>query len=160
MPQETRYYYRMQRIDKPGYNERDLENDPEWAGLRYLKAEGINTIGKSKNVYTEEYADSDRKRVYLPPDDNYTNESTVITMTFVVIGPEERRTATIDNFYEYIRKGVHRYWDNARNKEFDFIVTDEIKVSDEKWHGSQPYVEITVNLQNLNGRTRPHSNQN
>ena len=46
MPQETRYYYRMQRIDQPGYNERDLENDPEWAGLRYLKAVGINDIGK------------------------------------------------------------------------------------------------------------------
>lgn len=148
----------MQRIDLPGYTERDLENDPEWAGLRYYKAEGINDIGKAKNVYTEEYADSDRKRVYLPPDDNYANEATVVTMTFLVIGDAERRQVTIDNFFEYVRKGVHRYWDNARNKEFDFIVTDEIKVSDEKWHGSNPYVEITLKLQNLNGKTRNYKN--
>jgi hypothetical protein len=40
--------------------------------------------------------------------------------------------------------------------EFDFIVTDEIKVSDEKWHGSTPYVEIQVPMQNLNGETREH----
>ena len=92
--------------------------------------------------------------MYLPPDGNYTNESTVISMTFLVIGPEDRRTATIDNFYEYVRKGVHRYWDNARNKEFDFIVTDEIKVSDEKWVGSQPYVELEIKMKNLNGKTR------
>lgn len=148
----------MQRIDLPGYTEMDLENEPKWAGLRYYKAEGIDDIGKAKNVYTEEYADSDRKRVYLPPDDNYANEATVVTMTFLVIGDAERRQTTIDNFFEYVRKGVHRYWDNARNKEFDFIVTDEIKVSDEKWHGSNPYVEITLKLQNLNGKTRNYKN--
>lgn len=157
MAQERIKYY-MQRLDDNVRNIIDLEDDPDYVGLRYLKAEGMNDVGKSKNIYTEGYADSDRLRVYLPPDGNYANEATVVTMTFVVIGAPDRRQATINNFYEYVRKGVHRYWDTARNREFDFVVTEELTISDEKWHGSQPYVEITLKMQNLNGCTRPHSN--
>lgn len=154
---QKRIKYCMQRVDLPGQTEIDLENDPDYVGLKYMQAKGINTVGESKNVYTEQYADSDRLRAYLPPDGNYANKATVITMTFLVIGSAKRRQATIDNLYEYVRKGVHRYWDTARNREFDFIVTDEIDVSDEKWYGSQPYVEITLKMQNLNGSTRPYT---
>jgi len=151
-----RYRYIMQRIDQPGYVEMDLENEPAWIGLRYEKAIGLYDIGKSKNIYTEEYADSDRKRVYLPPDNNYANEGTVVTMTFVIIGDAETRHKTITNFSDYLRVGIHRYYDTARYAEFDFVVTEDIKVSEEKWHGSQPYVELEVRMQNLNGSTRPH----
>ena len=143
----------MQRIDVVGYNIIDIEDE---YGVLYMRAEGMNDIGKSKNVYTEGYADSDRLRAYLPPDGNYTNEATKITMHFLVVGDEASRQATIQDFETYVREGIHRYWDDARNLEFDFIVTDEIKVSDEKWHGSSPYVEIAVPMQNLNGHTRPH----
>lgn len=151
----SEYNHYMQRIDIPSQNPIDIEE--EFVGLLYMQADGINDIGKSKNVYTEEYADSDRKRYYLPPDGNYANEGTKITMKFLVIGTPKERQNTIDKFYDYIRKGVHLYWDTARNREFEFIVQDEIKQSDERWHGSRPYVEITVTMQNLNGSTRPHS---
>ncbi|MBO7381913.1 MAG: hypothetical protein J6U03_00895 [Muribaculaceae bacterium] len=60
------------------------------------------------------------------------------------------------NFEDYVRTGAHSYYDDARYLEFDFIVTEDIKVSDEKWHGSQPYVELEVRMQNLNGKTRVH----
>lgn len=154
MGRSSQYNHYMQRIDITGQNIIDIEEN--FRGLLYEEAEGINTVGKTKNVYTEEYADSDRKRVYLPDDDNYTNESTQITMKFLVVGTDIERGRIIQRFYNYVRKGIHRYWDTARNREFDFIVTDEIKVSEERWHGSQPYAEITVVLQNLNGSTREH----
>ena len=144
----------MQRTDVVGYNIIDIEE--EFDGLLYMRAEGMNDIGKSKNVYTEGYADSDRLRVHLPPDGNYTNDATKITMHFLVVGAAAQRQATIRSFENYVREGIHRYWDDARNLEFDFIVQDEIKVSDEKWHGSSPYVEIEVVMQNLNGKTREH----
>ena len=144
----------MQRTDVVGYNIIDIEE--EFDGLLYMRAEGMNDIGKSKNVYTEGYADSDRLRVHLPPDGNYTNDATKITMHFLVVGDAAQRQATIRAFENYVREGIHCYWDDARNLEFDFIVQDEIKVSDEKWHGSSPYVEIAVPMQNLNGKTREH----
>lgn len=151
MNKSSQYIHRMQRIDILGQAEIDIEET--FKGLRYLKATGLYDIGKSKNIYTEEYADSDKLRVYMPPDNNYTNEATVITMTFLVIGDPKTRQTTIKEFTDYIRKGVIRYYDTARYAQFDFVIIDEIKVSDERWHGSQPYVEIQIPMQNLNGKT-------
>ena len=155
MGRSSQYNHYMQRIDITGQIPIDIEE--YFPGLLYEQAEGINDIGKSKNVYTEEYADSDRTRYYLPADNNYANEGTKITMKFLIVGNPVERQNTIDNFYNYVRKGVHRYWDTARKREFDFVVQDEIKQSDERWHGSQPYVEISVTMQNLNGSTKPHN---
>lgn len=151
MGKSSEYKYYMQRTDISGQSAIDIEN--YFGNIRYLKAEGMNSVGKSKNIYTETYADSDRLRVYLPPDGEYTNEATTITMTFLVVGDAVTRQSTLDEFLSYIREGVHKYWDTARNREFEFIVIDEIKVSDEKWHGSQPYVEVQIPMQNLNGKT-------
>ena len=154
MAKSSQYTHYMQRVDIENQPTYDIEE--QFSGLLYMKADGMNDIGKSKNVYTETYADSDRLRVYLPNNGNYTNEATKITMHFLVVGEEAQRQATLRNFYNYIREGVHRYWDDARNLEFDFVVQDEIKVSDERWHGSSPYVEIQIQMQNLNGKTTEH----
>ncbi|MBO4785923.1 MAG: hypothetical protein J5510_02545 [Prevotella sp.] len=155
MGKSSQYNHYIQRIDIANQSVINIEEEKSFAGLLYMRAEGMNDIGKPKDVYTEDYADSDRLRVYLPEDANYTNEATKITMHFLVVGDAAQRQTTIKNFFNYVRVGTHRYKDDARNLEFDFIVTDELKVSDEKWHGSQPYVEIAVTMQNLNGKTRP-----
>lgn len=156
------YTHKMQRIDKTGYNVIDIED--EFQGLIYLNAKGMNDVGKAKNIYTETYADSDDLRVYVPESDtvfengrevdSYTNEATVITMSFAVVGDAYMRQLVIDRFESYLRHGVHLYKDNARNREFRFVVQDEIKVSDEKWHGNTPYIILEVPMQNLNGKTR------
>ena len=125
---------------------KDLEVD--FSALRYSKAEGINNIGKPR-VYTETYADSDRLRVYVP--EVVTNEATKVTFTFYFFG--DNRQTIFDEFNEYIRNGVHRYWDTARNKYFDFILADEVNISGEKWYGATPYFEVKYAVQNLNGRT-------
>lgn len=159
MSKSSQYNHYMQRIDIDGQSAINIETYSKFVGLLYMRADGMNDIGKAKNIYTETYADSDALRVYTPSDSvgDYTNEATKITMHFLVVGDASKRQATIKNFFDYVRLGVHRYWDDARNLEFDFIVTDELKVSDEKWHGDKPYVEIAVTMQNLNGRTRPHT---
>lgn len=155
MGKSSKYNHYMQRTDVSGAPIYNIET--QFNGLLYMKADGMNDIGKSKNVYTEDYADSDRLRVHLPNDGVYTNEATKVTMHFLVVGTDAQRQTTIRDFEEYVRKGIHKYWDDARNLEFDFIVTDEIKVSDERWHGNMPYVEISVPMQNLNGKTSPHT---
>lgn len=157
MARSSPYHHYIQRIDICGQDPIDLEDWANCPGLRYMKAEGIHDIGESKNIYIEEYADSDRLRVYLPPDNNYTHKSTTVTMTFVIIGDAESRMATLENFLDEITKGVHCYWDDARNREFDFVVTDDVKISEERWHGNQPYAEISIPMKNLNGSTRPHT---
>lgn len=157
MPKSSPYTHWMQRVDVA--NDEPIDIEEAFPNIRYMKAEGLNDIGKSKNIYTEEYADSDQKRLYLPDGDtdNYTNESTTITMSFLAIGDAATRQQTLQSFFDYIRVGVHRYWDDARNRVFDFIVTGEIKIGDEKWHGDDPYVEVAIPLQNIYGKTFPNS---
>jgi hypothetical protein len=157
MSRTKRYHYYFKRIDVDSQAQRDVENDSSWAGLKYMRADGLYDMGKSKNIYTEGYADIDRLRVSLPSNGVYANEATKITMHFLIVGKASSRTSTLRSLETYLREGIHTYWDTARNLEFDFIVQDEIKQSDEKWYGDIPYVEIAVPMQNLNGRVREHT---
>lgn len=170
MGKSSQYNHYMQRVDIANQSAINIEEYSGFSGLLYMKADGMNDVGKAKNIYTETYADSDSLRVSLPKHrynninihsvSDIANEATKITMHFLVVGDAAQRQATIRSFENYVREGIHRYWDDARNLEFDFIVQDEIKVSDEKWHGSSPYVEIAVVMHNLNGKTKPHTTVN
>lgn len=126
----------------------DLENYPDFEGLRYSKADGLDKVG-SPRVYTEKYADSDRLRVHMP--DNLTNESTTVEFTFFFVG--ENRRASYHNFVEYVRSGFRRYYDSARKKYLYFFVNSEIAPATERWFGSVPYLELKLTVQNIFGRT-------
>lgn len=143
------YKFYMQECTKDGVligTQRDLEID--FDGLRYAKCEGIDAFGKPR-IYTESYADSDNLRVYIP--DELTNDATKITFTFYFVG--DNRQKTYYEFVDYVRNGYHVYHDTARNKKFIFVVVDEIKPATEVWHGSTPYMELKLQVQNLNGKT-------
>ena len=126
---------------------KDLEADFE--GLKYLRCEGIETIGAAKNIYEEKYSDSDTIRSYVPKE--ITNESTVITLSLVFIG--ENRHNIRDTFNEYIRSGYSKYWDTARNKWFIFYIKDELPIGESMWIGSEPYLRCDYKLQNIYGKT-------
>lgn len=145
---EYRFY--MQEVTTNGElvegTKKDLEID--FDGLRYKQAKGINNIGKAR-IYTETYADSDRMRVYVPKD--VTNDPTVVTFTFYFFG--ENRQKAYDDFNSYIRNGIHRYWDTARNKYFDFVLENEVSIGEEQWYGATPFFAVDYKVQNLNGKT-------
>lgn len=144
------YSFYMQEVSTDGElkigTKKNLEVDFE--GLRYKQAKGINTIGKAR-IYTEKYADSDRMRVYVP--ETVTNDPTIVTFTFYFFG--ENRQKAFDAFNDYIRNGIHRYWDTARNKYFDFVLENEIAIGEEQWYGATPFFAVDYKVQNLNGRT-------
>ena len=94
----------------------DLEN--HYAGLKYSKLTGTNDKGKTKNIYTEKYADGDRLRVYIPELAQY--EATTMTLTLYFFG--EDRQQVFNEFANEIKTGIHRYWDTARHQYFDFFV--------------------------------------
>lgn len=147
------YKFYMQEVTKENdeyieveNTQKDLEND--FVGLKYAKCEGIDKMGKPR-IYTESYADSDRLRAYVP--NELTNDATNITFTFYFVGNQRRETYY--NFIEYVRQGIHAYWDNVRNRKFYFVVASEIKPASEMWYGSSPYLELNLQVQNLNGKT-------
>lgn len=149
---EMGIYFYMQATDskgKPlsGAPIKDLESDFE--GLRYSKAKGLNDKGRIKNTYSENYADSDRLRVYFP--DKPKREATTVTFTFYFTG--ENRYAVFDEFVKYVSGGFRAFWDTKRKKKLIFYAPEEVEVADEMWHGSTPYLSLDLMVQNVFGET-------
>lgn len=124
---------------------KDLEQD--FDGLKYSKLDGLNAVGKAKNIVVETHANATYDRVYVP--DKVVHSSTTLTLTLYFFG--ENRQEVFKEFKDYITKGVHRYWDTARNAWFDFYVQDELKPSDEKWYAGRPYFKVDVKMNNIYG---------
>ena len=149
---EMGIYFYMQATDgkgKPlaGAPIKDLESDFE--GLLYSKAKGLNDKGKIKNSYSENYADSDRLRVYFPEEP--TREATTVTFTFIFTG--ENRYAVFDAFVKYVSGGFRAFWDTKRKKRLVFYAPEDVKVAEEKWYGLTPYLSLDLKVQNIFGRT-------
>jgi hypothetical protein len=146
----VKYFFYLQAVNKNGVPleaERSIED--AFDGLRYLRADGIDIIGKPKNIYTEVYADSDTLRTHVP--ETILNEATTITLTLAFIGPNRHQTR--DAFNEYIRNGYHRYRDTFRNRAFIFFVQDIIEPKEEQFIGSEPYIQVEYKLSNIKGNT-------
>jgi hypothetical protein len=126
---------------------KNLEEDFE--GLRYSKCVGLNTYGKVQNIHKETFAEKDGIRTYVP--DVLTNADTTITLTLYFFG--ENRQRTYDAFNKFISKGYNKYFDDARNKSFIFIVDKEIKVKEENWYKGMPYLAVDYSLTNIQGKT-------
>ena len=145
----------MQKCSKDGTlisgTKKDLEVDFE--GLRYMEAKGISKIGKAKNVYTEQYADSDTLRTWHPSEigEETTHEATTIQLKLLFYGDNRRNV--YESFNDYIMDGYHTYWDTLRNKKFVFMVIEPSEPSDDILKGGVPYIICTWTLQNLKGKT-------
>lgn len=145
----------MQKCTKQGVliggTKKDLEND--FVNLRYMEAKGIERIGKAKNIYTEQYADSETLRTWHPSEngEETTHEATVVELKLLFYG--EHRRESYDEFNKYIRDGYLMYWDTLRGKKFMFMVIDSIDPSDDNFKGGTPYITCVWKLQNLKGYT-------
>lgn len=145
------YKFYLRGVDKDGsFNEdkaKDLEED--FDGLRYIRCTGIDEIGKAKNIYTETYSDADKVRTFIP--NEIKSAETDIELTLCFFGTNCR--AVCDSFTNYIRNGLHRYYDTARNKYFDFYVDDVITPSKENYKVNIPHIEISYKLKNIYGKS-------
>lgn len=130
-----------------------IDIEQKYSGLKYISAKGLFDKGKPKNRYTEVFADSDKLRVWVGAD--IRREATEIDFTFAFVG--ENRIATLDSFYDFLScKGEENvktvdYWDNIRKKWAKMVLLDEFTTKEEKWYGSEPYIELTVKMQNIYG---------
>lgn len=146
---DIKYY--IQRVDISNQNAVSLEDD--FTNIRFLEISGLNSVGASKAIYTESYAESDRLRVYIPSDGENTHEATSITLKLLIFGNEKERNMSYREFVNYITNGIHSYWDTKNEIKFDFVVKDEIVVVEEDYSNIPPYMIIEIKLQNLNGKS-------
>lgn len=151
----------MAKCDKSGNILQDENNKPivknlmqDFEGLVYSQCTGLETIGAAKNIYTEDFADSGVTRVYMP--NTIQNKPTTIKLTLFFTGPKRRTTRNL--FNQFIRVGYTKYWDDARKRTFQFYITQELPVGEEKWNGSLPYLKCEYQLENIKGYTEYSEN--
>lgn len=110
MSNEHGYKFFLQECDKKGEvldgtTPKNIEEDfnmEDNSGLvKYKECKGLNTTG-SANIYTEQYADSDRLRVHVP--EKLTHKQTTVTLTLYFIG--ENRYKCYDEFNAYLKESI------------------------------------------------------
>lgn len=142
------YKFYMSRYDKASESwEEEVELTEKFKGLIYCQCEGIMDFGAIKNLYTEEYAEADTLRVYLP--ENPKREATDIKLTVVFNG--QNRRDVFDSFVEYITGKQLKYWDNVRNREVEMIQSEKISVDEDIIYGSSPYIAVEFAFTNVKG---------
>lgn len=135
----------MQRVDIEDQPQLSLEGS--FPGLKYVESSGISEIGKPKNQYTENYADSNELRTYIP--DSVCNDSREVALTLLFIGDDRRLVYQM--FMEYISAGVHRYTDNVRGMYVDLLLTDAVEISEDIFNGSVYYITSKFKFKTTSG---------
>lgn len=148
-----KYEFYMQRyVD--GVWEAPVSLENKFKGLKYMRCIGISDKGNIKNIYTEDYAEADNLRVYVPKEPK--RESTELEFEFAFLG--ENRRDLYDQFVDWCTGHKIKYWDTFRNREVDMILVDGIKIddSDDKSTGDTKYIVVKIKFKNINGQTKKH----
>ena len=139
---DVRFYMKRSGVD-------DVYIDLEayFKGMRYSKCDGLETLGKPKNIYTESYSDSDTLRVYIPR--KVTREATTVTITFYFLG--EGRHGIYDRFNAFLKGNRIYYYDTARQRLAYLVLMDSTSPKEDVYRGSTPYMAVDYKFQNLWG---------
>lgn len=142
------YKFYIQQINKDNSIglQKDLEKD--FVGLKYIKLEGIDNYGKPR-IYTENYADSNDLRVYIPS--NMTRDNPELTLTVAFVG--ENRRNTYHEFINFISGRKLIYYDTCRNRKVNMVLLNEVSINEDKLIGSTPYIEVSIRFKNLSDKS-------
>lgn len=149
------YKFYLRGVNKNGTlngNDEPKDLEENFNGLRYIRCTGIDEIGKAKNIYTETYSDADKVRTFIPNEIKNAETDIELTLCFFSTDGGDCR-AVCDSFTDYIRNGLHRYYDTARKKYFDFYMEDAVTLSKEYYKVNIPHIEISYKLKNIYGKS-------
>lgn len=143
-------FYMSRWIDNAWETQVSLED--YFSGMKYISCEGLSTKGKIKNIYTENFAEVDDLRVYMP--ETVVRENTDIEFVFGF--EKENRRDTFDSFVDWVSGYKIKYWDTARNRELEMVLIDKIEVDEDILLGSSPFITVNFKFKNLKGSTKKH----
>lgn len=143
-------FYMSRWIDNDWESQVSLED--YFSGMKYVSCEGLSTKGKIKNIYTENYAEVEDLRVYMP--ETAVRENTDIEFVFGF--ERENRRDTFDSFVDWVSGKKIKYWDTARNREVEMILIDKVEVDEDILLGSSPFITVNFKFKNLKGSTKKH----
>lgn len=122
---------------------------------RFMKMSGA-TVPAVKNVYSEDYAEQDGLRMWVPDPADITYKDSEITITLRWRSDEcgDVEEAS-DNFFNYVTGQKLEWYDTFRNKYWQLILTDTPSVQFEDLHSPLQYKVVDYKFTNYGGR--PHT---
>lgn len=119
-------------------------------GILYASANGLESKGKIKNVYTEEYPEADGVRVLHPADigEEPTRAATNVELGVIFTGDARR-----DNYqaiYDVLKNSRVYFWDSWREKLALLVMVDATEPDEDVIKGNC-YVRVTFKMQNIWG---------
>lgn len=144
-------FYMSRWIDNAWETQVSLED--YFSGMKYISCEGLSTKGKIKNIYTENFAEVEDLRVYMP--ETVVRENTDIEFVFGF--EKENRRDTFDSFVDWVSGYKIKYWDTARNRELEMVLIDKVEVDEDILLGSSPFITVNFKFKNLKGSTKKHA---
>ena len=143
-------FYMSRWIDNAWETQVSLED--YFSGMKYISCEGLSNRGKIKNIYTENFAEFEDLRVYMP--ETVVRENTDIEFVFGF--EKENRRDTFDSFVDWVSGYKIKYWDTARNRELEMVLIDKVEVDEDILIGSSPFITVNFKFKNLKGSTKKH----
>lgn len=143
----SRYKVYMTRYAGTTWEE-PVDLEASYKGLFYYKCTGLNAKGEPR-VYTEEYAEKDGVRVFIP--DNTTRKSTEIVLELLFKGDD--RQTVFQSFCDYITGRKLRFWDTERKRMAEMFLSGAVSVSEESISGTTPFFIASFTFTTYNGTT-------
>ena len=128
--------------------ETPIDLEATFAGLFYYKCEGLNTKGEPR-AYTEEYAEAEQLRIWLP--ENVTRKPTDVVLQLLF--KDDARQTSFDAFVDYVSGKRVRFWDSVRKRQAEMYLSGAVEVSEEALYGSTPYFVAKFPFTCLSGST-------
>lgn len=146
---DYKFYIAVKRKGEPIYGDY-VSIEEYFEGMRYKKCEGIDEVGKPKNIYTETYAEADTMRVWLPNEVVFDN--TDIEFEFLFIG--ENCYETYRQFLEYVSNCYVKYYDTYRNMEVEMVLMNSTSPSEIRLYGDNKYILSSFKFKNIGGKAK------
>ena len=151
MPNLPDYKFYMSRWRNNQWEEA-VSLEDYFLGMKYISCKGLSDKGKISNIYTENYAEVEDLRLYMP--EVVVRENTDIEFEFGF--EKENRRDIYDNFVSWVSGYKIKYWDTCRNREVEMVLIDKVEVDEDLLIGSSPYIIIPFKFKNLKGQTIKH----
>lgn len=140
------FLFYMIRYGENGAVWRNPESD--FPGLRYKECTGLNAYGEPKNVYSEDFAETNKADVYVSGDRAY--KQTTINLTLLFLENDDKDDSSYHDFLEFVSGCKIAYRDTARNRKVLMYLTGSTDPKSDTLKG-QKYKEVTFTFTNVYG---------
>lgn len=146
------YNFYFQRYNSKGDGSAPKIDIEENFNCKYCSMTNLSIPGDIKNIYTEDYAEANGVRIYVPKASDIVYSSTECTLTLLM------QSATCEsyvrNLLEYLHGYIVEYSDTFRNRYATLVLQKAITIKAEKLYaGNDCYQHITVPFTNIYGRS-------